>query len=678
MRVRLAEKSPLSAQKPQWRAVFLSVQNNRCTFADAYLDRVGQCTETAFLSTSFLQDNRKTMKQIRQFFRLYLLFLLLFLVQKPIFLLLETGQAAQPAGSFLTNTLATMWHGLSLDLAMAAYLTAVPGLLLMASVYVRDAFARPALNVWLALEALLVAVCWVLNLALYPYWGFPLDATPLFYFLSSPTDALASAPLWMSVLAFIGTLLLAAVLWLLLRVRSRSEGNVRRKVERRRWAAALVLLLLTALLFLPIRGGVTVSTNNTGRAYFSQSAFLNHAAVNPMFSLMESLLHAQDFASQYRFMDDAEATRLFRQMVSDSDQDTQPLLRTDTFRKGSPDILIVIMEGFASDLMASLGGQHPEVAVQLDSIARSGVLFTHFYANSFRTDRGLVSILSGYPAQPTMTIMRYTDKAASLPSLARTLSRARGYHTAYYYGGDADFANQRAYLVSQGYETIVSDADFPIKDKLSKWGVHDHIVADRLLADLRTKHASPMLRVLQTSSSHEPFDVPYSRLKDARLNAFAYTDSVVGSLVRAYRKLPQWRNVLIVLVPDHVGGYKERLDNADPARYQIPLILTGGVIDHPQRVDAIGSQIDIAATLLAQLGISHKEFTFSKNLLSPVTPKLAFFTIPDLFGMVTAENTLVYDNPSARTVVDRGARPGYNEKRGQAYLQKLYDDIASR
>ena len=88
-------------------------------------------------------------------------------------------------------------------------------------------------------------------------------------------------------------------------------------------------------------------------------------------------------------------------------------------------------------------------------------------------------------------------------------------------GGDVDFANQRSWLVSQGYERIISDSDFPIEDKLSKWGVHDHIVANRLLADLRKEQNTkqPMLRVFQTSSSHEPFDVPYSRLKEeARKN----------------------------------------------------------------------------------------------------------------------------------------------------------------
>lgn len=611
------------------------------------------------------------MNPIRQFFRIYVILLLICLLQKPVFLLLESVLLSQSADHLFADMALTVWHGLSLDLAIAAYLSVIPGLLLLCSVYVRGAVVRPLLNGWLAIAAFIVATCTTLNLALYPYWGFPLDSTPFYYFFTSPADALASTSLWVVVAAVLVDVLLSVGLWLLLRVDGKEVG------VQHRGRVALAMLLLTALLFLPIRGGVTVSTNNSGRAYFSQRAFLNHAAVNPVFSLMESLLHTHDFRSQYRFMDDAAATAQLRLLTSSNDHGTQPLIRDDLFCKGRPDILLIVMEGFASDLMSSLHGTHPDVAPQLDSLAREGVLFTQFYANSFRTDRGLLSILSGYPAQPTMSLMRYTEKAAHLPSLARSLTQARGYETAYFYGGDVDFAGQRAYLISQGFRRIVSDTDFPVAERLSKWGVPDHIVAQRVLDDIR-KGGGSTLRVLQTSSSHEPFDVPYHRLRDERLNAFAYTDSVVGRLVGDLKKLPQWRDMLIVIVPDHVGGYKETLDNLSPTRYQIPLILAGGAVARRQRVDTIGSQTDIAATLLGQLGIAHADFTFSKNLMSAAVPHFAFFTVPDAFGMVTTDNTLIYDNKARRTVYDRGNRRGANLRGGQAYLQKLYDDIDQR
>lgn len=635
------------------------------------------------------------MKQIIWFVKTYATFVVLFVLQKPLFLFLEKGSATQPVDNIFTELPAVIWHGLPLDLSMAGYLSVIPGFLSIAVVWLKRDLVKPIMNIYFIITSLFITCSFLLNASLYPYWKYPLDSTPLFYFFTSPADAIASVSIWQVILSIVILIVLTIGVWFTLRMRGekrqqysryaygyggfgRGKRNRFDDFDRHRGRTSIILLLLTGLLFLPIRGGITVSTMNTGQAYFSQNAYLNHSAVNPLFSLFESITHQEDFASQYRFMKDKEADKIFATMTSTSDENTYPLLNEATFKKGTPDILIVIMESFASDIMPSMGS-YKDVAVCLDSIAQQSILFTRFYANSFRTDRGMVSILSGYPAQPTTSIMRYPRKTSQLPSIARNLAKYKNYKTTYYYGGDADFCNMRSYLVSQGYQHIISDANFPIEDKLSKWGVPDHILAAKMMEDIKAQQNEkrPMLRILQTSSSHEPFEVPYHRLKDKRLNAFAYTDSVMGAIVREYRKLPRWKNTLIVFVPDHVGGYKENLNDHDRSRYQIPLILAGGAISRPMKVGIIGSQHDIAATLLGQLGVEHREFTFSKNMMSDATPKFAFFAVNDAFGIVSEENSLIYDNRAKRIVYDKGEK-GFNLKRGQAYLQKIYDDLAKK
>ena len=634
------------------------------------------------------------MKQIIWFVKTYATFVVLFVLQKPLILFLEKGSATQPVDNIFTELPAVIWHGLPLDLSMAGYLSVIPGFLSIAVVWLKRDLVKPIMNIYFIIASLFITCSFLLNASLYPYWKYPLDSTPLFYFFTSPADAIASVSIWQVILSIVILIVLTIGVWFTLRMRGEKRqqysrysygyggfGSGKRNrfddFDRHRGRTSIILLLLTGLLFLPIRGGITVSTMNTGQAYYSQNAYLNHSAVNPLFSLLESITHQEDFASQYRFMKDKEADKIFATMTSTSDENTYPLLNEATFKKGTPDILIVIMESFASDIMPSMGS-YMVVAVCLDSFAQQSILFTRFYANSFRTDRGMVSILSGYPAQPTTSIMRYPRKTSQLPSIARNLAKYKNYKTTYY-GGDADFCNMRSYLVSQGYQHIISDANFPIEDKLSKWGVPDHILAAKMMEDIKAQQNEkrPMLRILQTSSSHEPFEVPYHRLKDKRLNAFAYTDSVMGAIVREYRKLPRWKNTLIVFVPDHVGGYKENLNDHDRSRYQIPLILAGGAISRPMKVGIIGSQHDIAATLLGQLGVEHREFTFSKNMMSDATPKFAFFAVNDAFGIVSEENSLIYDNRAKRIVYDKGEK-GFNLKRGQAYLQKLYDDLAKK
>lgn len=571
-----------------------------------------------------------------------------------------------------TDWFSVIGHGLPLDLSLAGYLTILPGLLLIASAWTDSRILQLIRRIYFTIISILLSCIFISDLGLYGYWGFRLDTTPLFYFFSSPKDALASVSLW--VVAG-GILAMAVYAVLLYFVFSWILVNEKRplKIPYRHLSVSGVLLLATGLLFIPIRGGFSVSTMNLGRVFFSADQRLNHAAINPAFSLLDSFSRQADFDKQYRFMPAEEADTLFSELTDKPVTDSIPRL----FNTERPNIIMIILESFSSHLMETLGGE-PGIAVNMDEFAKEGILFTHFYANSFRTDRGLVSIISGYPAQPTTSIMKYTRKTQSLPSIPASLKKA-GYDLQYYYGGDADFTNMRSYLVSTGIEKIVSQNDFPVSERLSKWGVHDHILFHRILTDLKTEpQQEPFFKILQTSSSHEPFEVPYSKLSNAKLNAFAYTDSCAGDFVRQLKETPLWKNSVVLFVPDHLGVYPESIDHLSPERYTIPLILTGGAVKEPQRITAYGSQIDIAATLLAQLGLPHDDFTFSKNILNPSSPHFAFFTFPNIFGMVTADNEVVFNCESNTVAMDEGTHQGENLNKGKAYLQKLYDDLAKR
>lgn len=571
-----------------------------------------------------------------------------------------------------TDWFSVIGHGLPLDLSLAGYLTILPGLLLIASAWTDSRILQLIRRIYFTIISILLSCIFISDLGLYGYWGFRLDTTPLFYFFSSPKDALASVSLWVVTGGILAMAVYAALLYFVFSWILVNEKHPL-KIPYRRLSVSGVLLLATGLLFIPIRGGFSVSTMNLGRVFFSADQRLNHAAINPAFSLLDSFSRQADFDKQYRFMPAEEADTLFSGLTDKPVTDSIPRL----FNTERPNIIMIILESFSSHLMETLGGE-PGIAVNMDEFAKEGILFTHFYANSFRTDRGLVSIISGYPAQPTTSIMKYTRKTQSLPSIPASLKKA-GYDLQYYYGGDADFTNMRSYLVSTGIEKIVSQNDFPVSERLSKWGVHDHILFHRILTDLKTEpQQEPFFKILQTSSSHEPFEVPYSKLSNAKLNAFAYTDSCAGDFVRQLKETPLWKNSVVIFVPDHLGVYPESIDHLSPERYTIPLILTGGAVKEPQRITTYGSQIDIAATLLAQLGLPHDDFTFSKNILNPSSPHFAFFTFPNIFGMVTADNEVVFNCESNTVAMDEGTHQGENLDKGKAYLQKLYDDLAKR
>ena len=540
---------------------------------------------------------------------------------------------------------------------------------------------RYILLAWTATASIIVALAFVANLALYGYWRFPLDATPVFFIATSPADAMASIVWWQGLLGIGVTAFVAVGTFILFKKLYRYFGK-ELFTARPRKAEWLVMVLLTALLFLPIRGGVTVSAMNTGKAYFSENQTLNHAAVNPVLSFMENIAHQEDFAHQYRFMNDGVAHATFRRFVrGKAPAGTCPVsvLRTDSLPH--PDIYLIILESF-SDTLTRIKGVTPH----LNSLKRQGLYFSRFYANSFRTDRGLVAILMGYPAPATVSLMKFPRKTATMPSLAAHLKRA-GYGLNYYYGGDADFTNMRSFLINQGFEHITEDADFPVTERLSKWGVPDHLLFAKAKADLSAQASAghrdintrrPAFTVIQTSSSHEPFDVPYHRLSDPILNAFAYADASLGGFIDYLKASGRWNQSLVIIVPDHLGAWPRNADSFKTWRFHVPLIWVGGAIKHSMVVPVYGSQQDIAATLLGQLGINHHDMTFSKDLFSDAFHHSAFFMMNDGFGLIDDDNTVIYDNKLQRVRVDTGRLRGKNIKNGKATAQVLFDDIARR
>ena len=189
--------------------------------------------------------------------------------------------------------LQVIWHGLKLDLTVAGYLTVLPLLLVLVSVWYNGSWLRKVLKGYFITVALVIAAIFVADVALYAFWGFRMDATVLFY-LKSPGDALASVPAGLFLVQTISFLVYVYLIYKYLTKLILPLADF--TPARNRWLASLSVLVLGGLMFIPIRGGVTTSTANVGMVYYSNNTFLNHSAINPCFSLLASVSKQQDFA----------------------------------------------------------------------------------------------------------------------------------------------------------------------------------------------------------------------------------------------------------------------------------------------------------------------------------------------------------------------------------------------
>ena len=537
------------------------------------------------------------------------------------------------------------------------------------SIWLKKVSLRKYLIPYYIIASLLVSITFVVDMGLYPFWGFKLDAS-VFLYLDSPEEAMASVSAGFVVVRVLAMVLLAALYaWILTKITPQKLEVVEKKVS-----GTGVMLLLTGFLFIIIRGGVTESTSNVGQAYFSNNQFLNHSAVNPCFSLLSSMGKSKDFASEFDFFAEEERASLFDGLYPVTDGDSI----VEVLNTKKPNVLLIMMEGFGGVFIEPLGGLS-DVAPNLNRLSQEGVFFTNCYANSFRTDRGTVCTLSGYLGLPTASVMKIPAKSRTLPAISEELVKA-GYQTDFLYGGDINFTNMKSYLLSKGYQKLTADTDFSLAEQASNvWGVNDDITADWLLSQLKERKEGPWFTTYLTLSSHEPFDVPYNRLEEKIPNAFAYTDECLGKLIEGLKQSEVWEDLLIVCIPDHGFCYPQGSVDRGGEYSKIPMLWLGGAVKQPMKVDKIMNQADMAATLLAQLGLDHSMFTFSRNVLgSDYTYPFAFHTSGSTFTFRDSTGVSAYDT-KANTISYEEPSPSEDRlKRGKAILQSVYDDLGKR
>lgn len=593
--------------------------------------------------------------------------LLIFILQKPLFMLYN-GSIEKGFG--FADYMQVMVHGASLDAATAGYLTAFPFLLVLISIWFRKFPLKKILYGYYILAAALISIIFVVDMALYTFWGFKLDAS-VFLYIDSPKEALASVSVGFILLRVLAILLLIALnSWVLLKITPSVLTATRKRI-----AGTAGMLLLGGVLFIIIRGGVTESTSNIGQVYFSNEPFLNHSAVNPDFSLLSSMGKSQDFASEFNFFDEEKRAALFDGLYPTTDGDS--IIQVLNTKR--PNILIILMEGFGGAFVEPLGGL-PDATPHFNRLSKEGIFFTNCYANSFRTDRGTVCTFSGYLGLPTASVMKIPAKSRTLPAIAEGLSKA-GYKTDFLYGGDINFTNMKSYLLSTGYQRLTANTDFSLAEQTSNaWGVNDDITFEYLYNQLRNrKEEGPWHTAFLTLSSHEPFEVPYHRLEDKIPNAFAYTDECLGKFIDRLKQTPAWKDLLVICLPDHGFYYPREGSNAMPRFYHIPLLWLGGAVKQPMQVDKIMNQTDLAATLLGQLGLEHTAFTFSRNVLgSDYKYPFAFYSFNNGFSFRDSTGVTVFDNNSGSILFDEPEADESRLDKGKAILQTVYDDLGNR
>ena len=592
--------------------------------------------------------------------------MLVFIIAKVVFML-----ACHEGHIF---TMADLWqvilHGLTLDISTALYILAVPFLLTMMSVWYKPRWMGITVKVFFGIVAFALALAFIADTSLYPFWGFKLDASCLQY-LETPTEAAASVSTGYLIARLIVLAAIAAIIY-----KGFPDmpdipdipGNAGLQGGQslfRRIRETILYLLLIPVIIIGIRGGLDESTTNVGQVYFSQDQFLNHSAVNPVFNFLSSFEKTASNIVDYDYYTQAECDQLMKGLYPTTSVDSDTLLTTTR-----PNIVIILME--------SAGEVFAQAMPRLQQLKKEGIDFADCYANSWRTDRGTVCTYSGYPSFPTSSVMKMPKKSAMMPSIASSL-RQEGYQTHYLYGGDINFTNMRGYLIATGWEQLTWKADYTLTEQnTAEWGVRDGITFETLYQMITRKHASPFLYGFSTLSTHQPWDVPIHQYDDEMLNAFYYLDQCIGDFVERLRKTPEWNNLLLIFLPDHSTDFRDCVETIQ-LRNKIPMVWAGGAVKEPRRIEATCNQTDLVATLLAQMRLPYDKFPWSRDVLSKgYRYPFAVHNYNNGFSLVDSTGYMVYDLDSRKVIANKSSDSPRLVRMGKAILQATTKDLKEK
>ncbi|MBR6560053.1 MAG: sulfatase-like hydrolase/transferase [Alistipes sp.] len=605
---------------------------------------------------------------------IYITSLVLMALQKPLFLIWYAEQSAEAT---MAELVGVTLNGALLDSTMAGYIAAIPWLVLLAAVWIAipERVMQRILNSYFATMAFLISLIVAVDMGLFRYWGFRIDST-IFPYLATPKEAAASVTWGDLIPAVILFVAYGATMFFAWRPISRLYRVTKQNIKQR-LLSTVVMLFMGGLVFLAIRGGVSPAPANVSKVYFSDNMFLNQAATNPVFSLLSSSMRSELKQSDYRYFGEEECGEIFSTLK----QSKALYAPHSVLNTSRPNIVLIVLEGFGRTT-ATTSAEGKAVTPQLDALRQSGVSFENMFANSYRTDRGTVAVMSGHPAHPVASIMKYPQKAHTLPAIASSL-KEEGYATSFTYGGDANFTNTASYLYGTGFERITDQKSMHFDAPTAKWGYADDVVCDFFTEEVLqlAGEGKPYFASLLTLSSHEPFEVPFDAFEDKVLNATAFTDHHVGKMIDRWRNTHAWDNMLVVLIADHGISYPEGTQIGSVPRQRIPMVWTGGAVREPMQINTYAAQCDLSATLLAQLGIDHSDFIFSKDIFAADTPHYAYWSFNNGFGIISDEGNVVYDCTGDKIVSSECTDPAAEQRlimQGKALTQTIHNDIYQR
>lgn len=608
-----------------------------------------------------------------------LVFLLsLFATMRIIFLIKYWSLVSLGEIPFL-EILKGFWSALPLDIATACFMLALPVIYMFVSLALDKETLFAPLRWFFYLLVAVYNLAAFGDIGIYGEWRTKLSYRALMY-LQNPSEVINTAETEQTLLLIVlWSLFTVLFCWLYTRFVEPQPSDVNREEAK---PNPILLsgsfVLVVGLLFLGMRGGFNEIPITSSKVYYSSHKFANEMSVNPAYYLVENILNSKKVESRAHFnYMDAESARLRTEKLHEVTCDST----TSILKIERPNIVVILLESWSADLIESLGGESG-ITPNFRELEKDGLLFTNIYASANRSQHAMSSLFGGLPGMPVTTITNHPDKYYAIPSLVKKMDTI-GYHTSFYFGGELNYGNILSYLRYNEFDVIVEGKDINEGFRKGKLGYHDTDVMP-WYAEQLSGYEQPFFSTLFTLSTHSPYDYPrlfeeieWPVIEKSYVNSGYYTDMAIKMFMDKARQQDWYDSTLFVFVADHShSSYKNHIMESFD-HHKIPMLVYGEPLQDSLRgrtFDKICGNTDLPAIILAQLGQTHSEFIWSKDVFNECYRPFAFFELNNGLGWKTPEGEFVYYNSGY--FIKNTLPENINDSvvlDGKAYMQRHFD-----
>ena len=617
------------------------------------------------------------MSSLKYFLKLFIFWLIYFFVNRLFFIINYFEEFSQVA---TYECLRIIPKSFGLDVSFISYLFVIITVILFVNSLVvnkRFNFLISSVLFWVNTFFIVVSALIIGGeIALYAEWGTKLNFKALSHF-ANPSEVFFTATFF-NYFIMLSSIIIAVVFIKLYIVFVHQDFEIEKYNLKQFFIKIIGLPLILGLLLFFIRGGLQEIPINTSDAYFSKNMIVNDVTVNPNWNLGQSILKSiSNFdGNPYRKYPQAKVDDFINSMFKENDS-TNYVLKTNR-----PNIVFILLESWSADNIESLDGLKG-ITPNFKALEKEGLLFINFYSNGWTSDQGMSSIFSSFPVFPYVAIINQIDKARKLPCLNKSLIED-GYHSSCFFGGQLTYGNIKGYLLSQGFDLVKDESNYKHLPS-GRLGVHDEYMFAQFKNELNAL-PQPFMSALLTISSHSPFDFPaehklsFNSKEDKYVNSVAYTDECLGEFISSVKNENWYSNTLFIIVADHSHSSPKGWRIAQKERFKIPMLWFGEVLKQDYkgyRWDKPSSHIDIAPTILMQLGKDHTAYKFGSDIFNKKQGVLIPYAFPKGYGLISNQGYYAFSEGYNR-VLELQASDSIQMKlikqQAEIYFQAAFQD----